>query len=122
MFRAMQGIALAMCLPTSIGILTNTLPSGKRRNVAFACLGFGQTVGFAIGLVLGGVFVDTVGWRVGWYGCASLIFVLLLVGVFSIPKDKLQQQPTLKRIMTEIDWIGALLATACLATMSYVLM
>lgn len=122
MFRGMQGIALALCLPTSVGILTNTVPSGKRRNVAFACMGLGQPLGFSIGLVLGGVFVDTVGWRVGWYGCASLLFVMLLVGLFSIPTDRLRQQPTMKRLMTEIDWVGAVLATACLAMLSYVLM
>jgi MFS family permease len=122
MFRAMQGIAQALCLPTSVGILTNTVPSGKRRNVAFACLGLGQVLGFSIGLVLGGMFVDTVGWRIGWYSCASLVLVLLLVGIVSIPSDRLRQPPTMKRLMTEIDWIGGLLATACLAMLSYVLM
>jgi MFS family permease len=122
MFRAMQGIALALCLPTSVGILTNTMPSGKRRNVAFACLGLGQVLGFSIGLVLGGVFVDTVGWRVGWYSCASLVLVLLLVGIVSIPSDRLSRPPTMKRLTAEIDWIGGLLATACLAMLSYVLM
>jgi len=122
MFRAMQGIAQALCLPTSVGILTNTVPSGKRRNVAFACLGLGQVLGFSIGLVLGGMFVDTVGWRIGWYSCASLVLVLLLVGIVSIPSDGLRQPPTMKRLMTEVDWIGGLLATACLAMLSYVLM
>ena len=122
MFRGMQGIALALCLPTSVGILANTVPSGKRRNVAFACMGLGQPLGFSIGLVLGGVFVDTVGWRVGWYGCACLLFIMLLVGIFSIPRERLRQKATMKRLMTEIDWVGALLATACLAMLSYVLM
>ena len=122
MFRAMQGIALALCLPTSVGILTGTVPSGKRRNIGFACLGLGQPLGFSIGLVLGGVFVDTIGWRVGWYGCAALIFALFVVGMFSIPKDTLRRPPTIKLLMTEIDWVGAILATACLTLLSYALM
>lgn len=49
MFRAMQGIAVALCLPTSVGILTNAVESGKRRNVGFACMGLGQPLGFSAG-------------------------------------------------------------------------
>lgn len=95
MFRAMQGIAVALCLPTSVGILTNAVPSGKRRNVGFACMGLGQPLGFSLGLVLGGVFVDTVGWRAGWCMCAGAIMVCLLIGLWTIPADSLVQPPTL---------------------------
>ena len=45
MFRAMQGIAVALCLPTSVGILTHAVASGKKRNVGFAFMGLGQPLG-----------------------------------------------------------------------------
>lgn len=121
MFRAMQGIAVALCLPTSVGILTNAVASGKARNVGFACMGLGQPLGFSLGLVLGGVFVDTIGWRAGWYMCAGGIVVCFLVGIWTIPADSLMQPPTLKRLKTDIDWTGAIVATACLALLAYVL-
>ncbi len=121
MFRAMQGIAVALCLPTSVGILTNAVPSGKRRNVGFACTGLGQPLGFSVGLVLGGILVDTIGWRVGWYICAATIMVCVIVGVWTIPPDNLIHRPTLKRLSSDVDWIGAILATACLALLAYAL-
>ena len=121
MFRAMQGIAVALCLPTSVGILTNAVASGKRRNVGFACMGLGQPLGFSLGLVLGGVFVDNVGWRAGWYMCAGAIMLCFLVGIWTIPADSLTQPPSLERFKADIDWIGAIVATACLALLAYVL-
>lgn len=121
MFRSMQGVAVALCLPTSVAILTNAMPSGRGRNLGFAFLGLGQPFGFSIGLVLGGVLIDTVGWRVGWYACGGTIFALLVVGVWTIPPDNLAQTPSLARLRSDIDWIGALLSSACLSMLAYVL-
>ena len=120
-FRAMQGIAVALCLPASVGILTNAIPSGKRRNVGFSCMGLAQPLGFALGLVLGGVIVDTIGWRAGWYMCAGAVMLCLVVGTWTIPADSTTQPPSLERLKTDIDWTGAMIATACLALFSYVL-
>ena len=50
--HAMQGIAVALCLPTSVGILTNAVARGKRLDMGFACIGLGQPLGFSLGLVL----------------------------------------------------------------------
>ena len=84
-------------------------------------MGLGQPLGFSLGLVLGGVFVDTIGWRVGWYICAAVIMLCLIIGIWSLPRDSLAQAPSLQRLKVDIDWIGAILATACLALLSYVL-
>ena len=121
MFRAMQGIAVALCLPTSVGILTNAIPSGKRRNVGFACMGLAQPLGFSCGLVLGGFFADTIGWRAGWYMCAGAIMLCFLLGIWTIPADSLTQAPSLERLKADVDWTGAVVATACLALLSSVL-
>jgi MFS family permease len=64
-FRALAGISISMCLPSSVSLITHSFAPGKRRNIAFAAMGGGQPVGFAIGLSLGGVFADTIGWR--WF-------------------------------------------------------
>lgn len=52
--------------------------------------------------LLGGVSVDTIGWRARWYMCAGAIMVFLLVGAWTIPADSAIQPPTLtmlKRIL-----------------------
>lgn len=62
-FRAISGIAMSMCLPSAVSLITHSFPPGKRRNVGFASMGGGQTIGFSAGISLGGLFVDTIGWR-----------------------------------------------------------
>lgn len=120
-FRAMQGVAVALCLPTSVGIFTNAVPRGRGRNVGFSCMGLAQPLGFALGLVLGGVFVDTIGWRAGWYMCGGTIRLCLVVGIWTIPPHLVTQAQSLERFKADIDWAGAIIATACLALLSYVL-
>ena len=62
MFRTMQGVAVSLCLPTSVAIVSQSVPAGRKRNISFSVLGFVQPAGFSAGLVLGGVMVNTIGW------------------------------------------------------------
>jgi MFS family permease len=88
MFRALQGIAVSLCLPTSVAIVADAVPTGRKRNIAFSCLGLVQPLGFSLGLVLAGVFLETVGWRVGWYLCGGATLVLIFVSIWALPPDK----------------------------------
>ncbi|OAX79848.1 hypothetical protein ACJ72_05829 [Emergomyces africanus] len=120
MFRAVSGIAISMCLPTAVSIITTSFPTGKERNIAFACLGAAQPVGFSIGLALGGVLVDTIGWRYGFYivTCATAPFFVL--ALWGIPKDPRKTAPiTRQRLATEIDWVGNVFISASLGMFSY---
>jgi len=56
LFRGFQGIAVALCLPTTISILTETFPNGRTRNTGFSCVGAANPLGNALGLLLGGLF------------------------------------------------------------------
>ncbi|KAF1985392.1 integral membrane protein [Aulographum hederae CBS 113979] len=119
-FRAFAGIAISFCLPASVSIITHTFPVGKRRNVAFAAMGGGQPIGFSIGLTLGGVFADTVGWRWGFHIAAILNTLVFGLALWGLPKKIDEDAPvTWSRLLYEIDWIGALLATCSLAMISY---
>ncbi|KAL8833233.1 MAG: hypothetical protein Q9170_004397 [Blastenia crenularia] len=84
-------------------------------------MGAGQAFGFCVGLVLGGIFVDTIGWRVGYYMCAATSFVFAPVSYWSVPKDKQSSHNVLQRLRTELDWIGAVLLSTSLGLLSYVL-
>ncbi|KAH6721094.1 major facilitator superfamily domain-containing protein [Leptodontidium sp. MPI-SDFR-AT-0119] len=124
LFRAASGVALSLCLPSSVSLITSHIPSGTYRNVAFACLGAGQPLGFSVGLVIGGVFVQSIGWRVGYYIGAGLIFITFLISIFGIPADRKPIDQTYRslihRLKTEIDWLGCFLLSTSLGLFSYV--
>ena len=121
MFRAMQGISQSLCLPTAVSIITSAFPNGQRRNLGLAFMGAGQALGFSIGLVLGGLFVDSVGWRAGYYMCAAANFALLGVSFWGIPQDRQRPPFSWQILLKGIDWVGAILASTCLGLLSYVL-
>lgn len=120
-FRALAGIAISCCLPSAVSIITHSFPPGKSRNVAFASMGGGQPIGFSIGLTMGGVFADTIGWRWGFYLSAILNTVVLVVALWGMPRGIEELEPiTVQRLLLDIDWVGALIATTSLAMVSYV--
>lgn len=122
MFRAMQGVAVSCCLPTSVAIVSTAVPSGRKRNIGFSCLGFVQPIGFSAGLVLGGVILQTVGWRFGYYITAGLCFALFLVSLWALPtEDKKNDWASIARLRTDIDWVGAFASCTCLSLFSYIL-
>ncbi|KAF6803585.1 integral membrane protein [Colletotrichum musicola] len=121
LFRAFAGVAISMCLPSAVSIITHAFPSGRRRNIAFASMGGGQPIGFSIGLSVGGVFTDTIGWRWGFHIAAIANTVIFLVALRWLPGLGRREPVTWKRFATEVDWIGAFLASGFLAMISYVL-
>ncbi len=121
LFRAFQGLALSLCLPAAVQLITCNIPTGTRRNIAFACLGAAQPAGFSIGLVLGGFFVEGIGWRYGYYIGAILILLVFIVSIFGMPKDRRRSSPiTMKRLREEIDWVGCMILSTSLGSYSYV--
>ncbi|KAK6065338.1 major facilitator superfamily transporter [Seiridium cupressi] len=122
-FRALQGVANAIFVPSSISIISMNMEEGRPRNLGFACLGFASTIGFSLGLVLGGILVDRTGWRPAFYLAGAISFVLAFIGIWALPGDKrLPSNPSVwKQLASQIDWIGAVLASTGLAMLSYVL-
>lgn len=123
-FRAAQGLAVSLCLPSSVLLITRNIPTGSYRNTAFACLGAGQPLGFSVGLVLGGLFVQSIGWRWGYYIGAIIIFAIFVISFLSLPSDLAIQSQSFstirKQMRKEIDWIGCLLLSTSLGMFSYV--
>jgi MFS family permease len=123
MFRALQGVASALAVPTGISIVSTSIADGRPRNLGFACLGLSQPLGFSLGLVLGGILINTVSWRSGFYIGGGLSFVLFAVGIWALPPIAVPRSevPKVQRMRSEIDWIGAVLASSSIAIFSYVL-
>ncbi|KAI8256948.1 hypothetical protein K4K58_004533 [Colletotrichum sp. SAR11_239] len=122
-YRALQGVAMSMHLASSVSLVTQSIPKGRARNVAFSCLGLSQPLGFSVGLVLGGVLVDTVGWRVGFYLTGGLSLLLSFVGLWALPKsrDRRTASEVVHELKRKMDWIGSLLASGFMACLSYFL-
>ncbi|KAF9891374.1 hypothetical protein FE257_004230 [Aspergillus nanangensis] len=120
--RALQGVGLALHLASSVSIVTQLLPQGRGRNLAFSCLGLSQPLGFSLGLVVGGVLVDTIGWRAGWYISGGITLFFTVIGLWALPGGKpYQYTDRLHNIRTKIDWVGAGLASAFMALLCYLL-
>ncbi|KAK2923346.1 MFS transporter superfamily [Fusarium oxysporum f. sp. vasinfectum] len=120
--RALQGVAIAMHFSSSVALVADTQPRGQSRNISFACLGLSQLLGFTFGLVVGGVLVDTVGWRSGWYLYGGITLLLSAVGLWSLPKSEpLGFRNIFVDLIYRVDWIGALLASVSMASISYFL-
>lgn len=124
-FRALQGVALAMHLPASVALISGAVPSGRARNLGFACLGFSQPLGFAVGLVISGVLVEKAGWRSGFYLSGGALLTTAVAAVWSLPKLKSGAQDSIlalaKRVGKEVDWVGGTISSGGLAILAYVL-
>ncbi|KAJ5201754.1 Major facilitator superfamily domain general substrate transporter [Penicillium cinerascens] len=123
-FRALLGLFVAMCLPTSMSLVTASFPPGRKRNIAFAATGMGQPLGHALGLVLGGVFTNTIGWRWGFYITAIIDAVLFVGSIFILPSDADSTKlcrATWHKLAYNIDWIGVGILALAFGLLSYVL-
>lgn len=121
-FRTLLGVSISMCLPTAVSLITNTFPRGTWRNVAFAVNGAGNPTGYAVGLVLGGIFTDTIGWRWAYYMMAIICACISIASIWSLPKVEVTTERSWKtRLVHDIDWTGAAIISASLGMLLYVL-
>ncbi len=79
-------------------------------------------MGFLVGLVLGGILTDTIGWRPAFYMIAGINGAVLCIALVFLPKQVHSARSNmLHRIRADIDWLGVILITTSLALLSYVL-
>ncbi len=122
LFRTFLGIAIAMCLPSAVSLITNTFPKGKWRNIAFASNGMGNPLGYSVGLLLGGVFTDTIGWRWSFFVSAIINLTISLSAIWVLPSVyRPSEKPWNRRLIEDIDWIGAVVLSTALGILLYVL-
>ena len=122
LFRTFLGASIAMCLPTAVSLITNTFPRGNWRNIAFASNGLGQPLGYSTGLVLGGILTDTIGWRWSFFGSAVINFIIAVSAIWALPSVyRPSEKKWSRRLIEDIDWIGAVLLSTAFGLLLYVL-
>ncbi|MGW6689098.1 MFS transporter [Streptomyces sp. NPDC054961] len=110
--RALQGLGAAVIVPTGMSLLTTTFPEGPLRDKALGISGTLLSLGFTIGMVLGGVLTDTLGWRstMGLLALAAAVVLVLAPGL--LPESRTPERPRL-------DVPGAVTVTGGLLALIY---
>jgi EmrB/QacA subfamily drug resistance transporter len=104
--RFAQGVGGAMVSAVSLGMIV-TLFSGPREQAkAIGAFSFVGAAGASIGLVLGGVLTETIGWHWIFFVNVPIGVVAGLLAVNVLDTDR---RPALRN---GADWLGASLATA----------
>ena len=61
--RALQGVGAALATPAALALVTNLFPAGAARTKALTMWGALSGLGFAAGVLLGGVITQAASWR-----------------------------------------------------------
>ncbi|MFD5764946.1 MFS transporter [Streptomyces sp. NPDC127049] len=112
--RALQGLAAAAIVPTGMSLLTTSFPEGPARDRALGISGTLMSLGFTIGMVLGGVMTETLGWRstMGLLAVFALLVLPLAPGLLT--ESRTPDRPRL-------DVPGAVTVTGGLLALIYAL-
>ncbi|WP_406476124.1 MFS transporter [Streptomyces platensis] len=112
--RALQGLGAAVIVPTGMSLLTTTFAEGPQRARALGISGTVLSMGFTIGMVLGGALTDALGWR-STMGLLSVAGVAVLVGApLLLAESRHPERP-------RIDVPGAVTVTGGLLSLIYAL-
>ena len=111
-FRALQAVGGSMLNPVAMSIITNVFTERAERAKAIGVWGSVIGLSMALGPVLGGVLVDTVGWRsVFWINVPVTLVVVVLAARF-VPESR---APRARRF----DPAGQLLMVVLLAGLTF---
>jgi DHA2 family methylenomycin A resistance protein-like MFS transporter len=111
--RVVQGLGPALLVPGSLTIIRAIFEDPGQRAAAIGLWSTGSGLALAVGPGLGGVVVDTLGWRWVFLLNVPLSAVLILLAVRFVPR--LPRTPVTGRF----DWLGAVLTTAGVAALAF---
>ena len=114
LFRIVQAVGGSMLNPIALSIITNTITERRERARALGIWGAVFGLSLALGPVLGGVLVSTIGWRaIFWINVPVGIAAIVLAQCF-VPESR---APRARRF----DPAGQALVITMLATLTYAL-
>ncbi|KAF9345111.1 hypothetical protein BGX26_003515 [Mortierella sp. AD094] len=115
--RALQGMGAGFTVPSALAILTTTYAAGPERTRALAVFGGTGAVGSVVGVLLGGIFGSTIGWRWIFYITSIIAFLMAVLAYFVIPLEMSASNATDRRI----DYFGILSFMVSIVTIIYYL-
>ncbi len=111
-FRMIQAIGGSMLNPVAMSIIANTFTDPKERAQAIGVWGAVVGMSMALGPVIGGLLVDSVGWRSIFWINIPIGLVAAALAFRYIPESR---APKARRI----DGVGQALVIALLASLTY---
>ncbi|MGW4404826.1 MFS transporter [Nonomuraea sp. NPDC004702] len=81
--RVLQGLGAAAVVPTGMSLLTTTFAEGPQRNRALGASGSVLSLGFTVGMLVGGTMTDTLGWR------STMALLAVAGGVLAVAAPRL---------------------------------
>jgi EmrB/QacA subfamily drug resistance transporter len=103
--RALQGMAAAFMSPSALSIVLTTFRDGPERNRALAYWTLVATAGAAVGLLLGGILTQYVGWRWNFFINVPVGIIITAAILKFVPKHEREEE------YTSLDLPGAILVT-----------
>jgi EmrB/QacA subfamily drug resistance transporter len=113
--RAAQGLAGAFMSPSALSIVLVTYKEGHERNVALSVWGAVASGGAAVGVLLGGIITQYLGWRWNFFINVPVAIFVVLMGLRLLPKHEAEEK------QRNIDLPGAMLVTTGLMLLVYAL-
>ena len=110
--RAIQGVAGALLVPGSLGIISASFDESRRGQAIGTWSGF-TAIMAGIGPVLGGWLIEHSSWRSAFFINVPLAAVVLLISWLHVPESRDEDAKT------DIDWPGITLATIGLGALVY---
>jgi EmrB/QacA subfamily drug resistance transporter len=86
--RAVQGLGGALVFPATLSLVNTTFAEGDARNRALAVWGAAGAAGLVIGVLLGGVLTQALGWEAVFFVNVPLATAAVLLAFPLIPADR----------------------------------
>jgi EmrB/QacA subfamily drug resistance transporter len=112
--RALQGMAAALMAPSSLSLVLIYFPEGPLRNKALGYWSTISTAGAAVGLLLGGVLTQFLGWRMNFFVNVPIGIGIIIALAKYLPAHDGEEGHT------NLDLPGAFLVTSGLTLFVYV--
>ncbi len=113
--RALQGVGGAVVSPAALSLLTTTFSEGPARNRAMGWFGTMSTIGFAVGMMLGGTLTALAGWEWVMFINVPIGLAVIALAPVALPAG---QEPA---AVDGFDLLGAALVTLAPASFVYAL-
>ncbi len=113
--RALQGIGAALATPAALALVATLFSEGKERTKALGIWGGLSGLGFASGVLLGGLITDLFEWR--WVFLINVPVALLVLA--AVPRVVRESRPTAR---PGFDLAGAAAVTGALTTFVYAIL
>ncbi len=116
-FRVQQAIAGAIALPNGTALVRDVVPLDRRAR-SFGMIGSATAFAAALGPPIGGVLVQTLGWRSIFFVNVPIVVAALLLGWRAIPRARIERGSRAFDVVGACLLSAVLIGTAVLLTLS----